>query len=459
MSYYFPLGLGYLAAYLEKQGRRVELLVESPRVEFWAELNARLRQHAYLCVGISSMTSAFPQALRIARLVKQHAPATPVVAGGAHVSGVGAAALEAHAEIDFLVLGEGEITLWELARWLNAETDAEPTQIAGLAWRNAAGTVMRNAPRGFHPTLDDFPPPARHLTQFTDFALHAHTTGGGGRGATMLSSRGCPFGCLFCSAHLTDGKKYRVRSIDAILAELRELRDRYEVRYVFFEDDVITVMRKRLLALCAAIVEADLQMTFGCFSTVEHFDEELARTMSRAGFRLVIFGMESGDAQILAQLGKGKGATLDDARAAVARCRRYGMRSFASFVVGFPFESVAQIERTFAFGRALRPSLLTFNPLTPFPGTPLFDPQRHTPAHADGWADFVTTRALPFDMNPELSASQLMQRVQRAHLRYYLHPLTLWRMLREIRSWGEIQALLVGFLGLLARLFGARRAA
>ncbi|MBI1207881.1 MAG: radical SAM protein [Azospirillum sp.] len=469
VSHYFPLGLGYLASYLEKQGRQVELLVENPRVDFWQELTDRLTRRSYLCVGISSMTSAFPMALRIARLVKGCPRPAPVILGGAHVTGVGAQALRAHDEIDFLVLGEGEITLWELVRWLseplrrdNAEAAAGdllgqaripgPGQIPGLVWREAAGTVVTNPPRPFHPQVDDFPPPARHLVELADFSLHAHTTGGGGRGATMLSSRGCPFGCLFCAAHLTDGKKYRVHSQERILSELRLLRDRHGIRHVFFEDDVITVLRRRLLDLCQALVAAELGMTFGCFSTVQHFDEELAQAMSRAGFRLVIFGMESGDQAVLARLGKGKGATLEAAREAIDRCRRYGMRSYASFVVGFPFETAAQVDRTLAFGRALRPSMLTFNPLVPFPGTPLFDPRLHTPEDSDGWSAFVTSRTPPFDMNPELSAQRLMQRVNRAHLRYYLHPFTMWRMLRETGSWGEIWALFMGFLGLLARL-------
>ncbi len=467
VSHYFPLGLGYLASYLEQQGRRVELLVESPRIDFWQELGDRLAHRTYLCVGISSMTSAFPMALRIARLVRQSPRPAPVILGGAHVTGVGAPALSAHAEIDFLVLGEGEITLGELVRWLSASPQDEPSRldpapagpagILGLVWRDATGAAVTNPPRPFHRHLDDFPPPARHLVELADFSLHAHTTGGWGRGATMLSSRGCPFGCLFCAAHLTDGKKYRVRSLEHILSELRTLRDQHGIRYVFFEDDVITVMRRRLLDLCQALEAADLGMTFGCFSTVEHFDEAAAQAMSRAGFRLVIFGMESGDPETLARLGKSKGATLDAARAAIDRCRRHGLRSYASFVVGFPFETRAQIERTLAFGRALRPSMLTFNPLVPFPGTPLFDPQRHTPADPEGWSAFVTSRTPPFDLNPELSAQRLRQRVDRAHLRYYLHPFTVWRMAREAGSWREIWALFQGFLGLLARL-GSQRA-
>lgn len=455
VAHYFPLGLGYLASYLEQQGRRVELLVESPRVDFWRELADRLASRTYLCVGISSMTSAFPMALRIAQAVRQCPRPVPVVLGGAHATGVGGQALRTHAEIDFLVLGEGEITLWELVRWLSdrpRQNDAGPAHILGLAWRDDAGTIVINPPRPFHRELEDFPPPARHLVNLADFSLHAHTTGGRGHGATMLSSRGCPFGCLFCAAHLTDGRKYRVHSQDRILTELRDLRDRHGIRYVFFEDDVITVMRRRLLALCQALEAADLGMTFGCFSTVEHFDDEAAEAMARAGFRLVIFGMESGDPAVLARLGKSKGATLDAARDAIERCRRHGMRSYASFIVGFPFETPAQIDRTLAFGRALRPSMLTFNMLVPFPGTPLFDQRRHTPEDPDGWSAFVTSRTPPFDMNPGISAQHLRQRVDRAHLRYYLHPLTVWRMLREVRSWWEVRSLVTGFAGMVARL-------
>ncbi len=436
VSHYFPLGLGYIAAYLESHGFNVEMLLEDGANDVLYSVRDHISRKDYLFVGISSMTSAFPQAVRIAKIVRQEKPGTPIVLGGAHVSGVGPILLNSLPDFDMLAIGEGELTALELAQTLAIDSK-EYVHINGLVWRGDDGKVNINHPRDFHGAIEDFGIPARHLIDFKRFSVHAHVTAGGGIGATILTSRGCPFGCKFCSAHLTDGKKYRFRSVPNIIQELRHLKNDYGVSYVFLEDDTVTVMSKRLYDLCDAIRSANLDITFGCFSRVDVFDEETAMKMSQAGFRLVIFGIESGVPEVLARIGKGKGATIEKAKKAISLCAQYGMKSYASFVVGFPFETRKQIMETIRFGMKLNPSVLTFNPLVPFPGTPLFLPEKHEPKDEGGWAKFLTTDVPPFDMVPNMSRFELRSVINRAHLRFYLQPVQIYRMLKGISSFQE----------------------
>ena len=439
MSYYFPLGIGYLAAFLEKHGYAVEMILESATVDVFQELRARLRTKSYLFVGLSSMTSAYPAAVKLAAEIKALSPETHVVLGGAHASAVGVRAFEDTPDFDSLCIGEGEFTVLELARALEAgETDL--TAIAGLAWKNDHGSIEINKPRPFHSSIDDFPWPARHLADFESFSVGAHITAGGGNSATMITSRGCPFGCIFCSARLTVGKKYRFRSVDDTVAEIRWLRDTHNVRYIFFQDDTLTLVRKRIRALCERLEGENLGIEFGCLSRVDVFDQELAGLLRRAGCRMVVFGIESGDQETLHKIGKH--ISLESAKTAVDHCKEFGLQSYASFVVGFPFESRELIEKTIAFGKSLEAARLTFNPLVPFPGTPVFVDKEHYPQNVSGWSRFLTTGAPPFDITPGISATELKTIVDRAHLAYYFKPRRLASIIGEIRSVGELWAML-----------------
>jgi len=266
----------------------------------------------------------------------------------------------------------------------------------------------------------------------------------------MITSRGCPFGCVFCSARLTVGRKYRFRSVDDTVAEMRWLRDTYNVRYIFFQDDTLTLVRKRIRALCERMEQENLGIEFGCLSRVDVFDDDLAGLLKRAGCRMVVFGIESGDEETLRRIGKH--ISLESAKSAVRRCKEFGLQSYASFVVGFPFENKELIDKTIAFGKSLEAARLTFNPLVPFPGTPVFVDKEHYPENAEGWSRFLTTGAPPFDITPGISARDLKGIVDKAHLSYYLHPKRLISILCEIKSPGELWAMLKASTVLLKAL-------
>lgn len=448
VSYYFPLGIGYLSSYLEKHGHEVELLVESKTHNILSILPAKLKSQKYSLIGISSMTSAFPSAAKIAKMARSLSPSTPIIAGGAHISGMGPSVLDDVAEFDFLCIGEGENTLLELVSAVETgKTDFQG--INGLVWRGTAGKIIVNPPRGFHPNLDDFPPPARHLVNFKEFSVHSHVHFGSGNTATIVTSRGCPFPCIFCSAHLTDGRKYRFHSEDYVIKELRLLKEKYNVGYVMIEDDTFTIVEKRVKSLCDRLIKENIGITFGCFSRVDIFNEELANLLSRAGCRFIVFGIESGVPHVLEKIGKK--ISVEDSAKAIRLCNKYKIKSFASFVVGFPFETKADVQRTIEFGNSLDASLLAYFPFVPFPGTPLFSVEKHKPATVDGWAKFLVMNVPPFDMVPDLTAIELKKMTDLAALKYFSNPKKACKMLMEQSSLSEVWSLIRGFMGIFIR--------
>jgi radical SAM superfamily enzyme YgiQ (UPF0313 family) len=215
------------------------------------------------------------------------------------------------------------------------------------------------------------------------------------------------------------------------------LRDQYGIGYVFFEDDTFTVNRSRLYRLCQRFRTENLGVSFGCFSRVDVFDEEMVRILSSAGCRLVIFGIESGVPEILKQLQKD--ININNAEKAVNLCNKYNIKSYASFIVGLPFETREHIKHTFQFGKRLNSSFITFNPFVPFPGTPLYDPFKYKPNELFEWEKFLTTNVPPFDVTPGVSRWELKSMIDRAHLQYYLNPRRIYSTLRQVRSFSEIK--------------------
>ena len=261
---HFPLGLGYIAAYLRRQGHQVRLLLGlTPE-----DLPRQLQTFHPQVVGVSCMTPTFPQAVAICREVKNRSNAVTVL-GGPHVTALQKEILEVQPEIDYVVVGEGELTITELCRMLE-HSDREASQIQGLVYRTADGTVQVTPRRDLIKDVDSLPFPARDLVDMSRLGTHKYIDVGR-VSATMISSRGCPFKCAFCSSHITMGKVYRFRSAENVLAEIDELVNHYHVNHIAFEDDTFTLNRDRVEAICQGLIQRNYDLTWYCLSRVESY--------------------------------------------------------------------------------------------------------------------------------------------------------------------------------------------
>ena len=361
-----PLGLISIAAYLEKAGHTVfvyDCLGSGKPLFNRAHVKAILSYSPDM-VGFSATTSGFLDGYELAEQIKLARDEITVVFGGVHISSLGASLLTDYPAIDFLCLGEGEMTMAELA---NGHL---PASIAGLARRESSGPVT-NAPREQIPDLDDLPFPAyEKLEGFPkgyNLPLFSYVLT---PGATMVTSRGCPYQCSFCDRSVFK-RGFRYNSAEYVCEHIKYLRKRFGVRHINIYDDLFTANRKRITELCELLISNPLGMQFNCAVRVGHCDDELLKMLKKAGFLQLSLGIETGDPNLM-KVHK-PGVYLHEVRDTVSRIQRMGLRAKGLFIMGLPGETPETIRKTSELVISLGLDDMNMSKFTPFPGAPVWD--------------------------------------------------------------------------------------
>lgn len=358
-----PLGLGYIASVLIKNGFEVKISdmdVEDINVE---QLQKILKSFRPDIVGISTTTLTFKNGLRVAKVIKKSLPDCLVCFGGPHVSVNFQDALK-HPFVDIVVRGEGEITFLELCKKFIEEKEI-PLEIDGTIVRSKDQIlIFPIRKRIVH--LDEIPFPARHL-----MPLHLYKIPG-----TILTSRGCPFSCGFCAGPIVLGHKYATRSAKNIIEEIQMCINLFNLTSFYFVDDTMTHDRDRLIEICEGLKQIKIplllkrKLKWTCESRVDVIDLDILGKMKEAGCTTIQFGMESGSQKLLDDLGKK--ITLQQIERAINLCQKVGISSVLSMVFPHPNETKETLKQTIDFIKRLYkagvekivPALLTL-----FPGT------------------------------------------------------------------------------------------
>lgn len=360
-----PLGMMSIAAFLEARGIATEIIDCYGTPLRGEALAAEILRRQPDAVGFSCTTSSFLEGYRIAELLKERRPDLPVIFGGAHACSVGVALLDRFPAIDFLVIGEGENTLYELA----AAGFRNPAAIPGVGFRREGrGTLA--APRELIADLDTLPFPAYHrLPGFPrryNLPLFSYPTA---PNTSVISSRGCPYHCSYCDRSVFS-RGFRFNSPEYIVEHLAYLHREFGIRHVFFYDDLFTFDRSRVERLCVLMEERRLPVTYNCIARLEHVDDELLRLLRRSGCWQVNFGIESGDPEVLKQHRKFYG--LDEVQRKLLLVRRAGLRVKGLFMIGLPGETEQSIRRTIDYALSLPLDEINVTKFTPFPGAPIY---------------------------------------------------------------------------------------
>jgi radical SAM superfamily enzyme YgiQ (UPF0313 family) len=340
------LGLPLLATMLRDEGHDVSVHVETLGEMDWDRiLDADL-------VGISTITSTAMKAYRYAERVRE--AGIPVVMGGPHVTFEADEALEFS---DYVVRGEGEFAIFEVLEVLSGARD--PEDVAGLSWRDREGVTRHNPARPLLSTTAGLPAPDLSLVEYHDKIDPT----------PILTSRGCPHDCEFCSVIMMFGRRVRVDPEEAVLGSLRRERpDR-----VFFYDDNFVLSKRRTKSLLARMIREGLQVHFSAQIRVDSVykggktDHELLGLLAEAGCFLVYLGLESANPETLK--GFNKRQSVDDMAGGLAALRSYGIRSHGMFVLGSDNDTVESIRETVDFAIESDISSVQFLALTPLPGT------------------------------------------------------------------------------------------
>jgi len=353
-----PIGLLYVAASLEQAGHRVVVRDLSADGERLDEADIRRSD----LVGISADTTRAGRALSIARRVA--AIGRPVVMGGPHPQFM-AADIVASGYVDYIVKGEGEVVFPSLLAALQCRDSI--AQVKGLIIRE--GRHLIETPEADPVDVEALPFPARHLVD-----LHRYRGTVAGRPTTpVVTSRGCPGACHFCSSSRFFGRGWRCRSAGSVLAELDEVHNRYGFRSVCFTDDNFTLAPERVEQIADGIIERGYDLKWWNFSRVDTIvrNPGMVARMAAAGSATVYLGVESGNVDTLNSLGKNTRAA--DVTRSVEILRRNGIESYASYIIGNLNESAADVEKTIEMAVGLNTNIAQFSILTPYPGTKLYE--------------------------------------------------------------------------------------
>lgn len=428
---YLPLGLLYVAASLAKTpGAEVEILDADLENMSDARIKEEVLARKPDIVGITATTFTLVDAVNTAKAVKEADPSIHVCIGGPHTSVYPLETIELR-PVDSIVIGEGENSFPELVRRLS-----EGKSLEGLSgvWFKSGGKVIRNGLCGFIQDLDSIQFPARKLVQYRKYRS---VIGEEFPSTTIISSRGCPFNCLYC--YQAFGRKYRARSVTNILAEIRDCLE-MGIREFWFFDDNFTVDRRRTLDLCKALTDGDFRISWHIRTRIDLLDEELLTALKTAGCKRMFIGIESGVEKTLKTLRKN--IDLEKAKIVIALIKKHGFEIYLDFMIGSPGETETDILKTISFAIETDPDYVQFAVTTPYPDTDLYKQGFEKKAFTkDHWREFAANPAKEFKpalLNEYLSDEQLHGLLDLAYKRFYMRPRYIFKKLLRVRSASEL---------------------
>jgi anaerobic magnesium-protoporphyrin IX monomethyl ester cyclase len=363
-----PLGLLYIAAVLDRTGYNLEILdafiADFPFQKIgdvtevgmpYGKIKEEIQRRKPDIVGIANpFTSQIKHAIRVADIVKEIDTSILTIVGGPHVTAVPTEFLEEARNVDIGVIGEGEHTILDILKVFEGKKKIE--DVEGIAHRIDEKVVL-NSPRNFIENLDWLPYPAYHLVDMEQYLnpKRIEYRSFQKRALSMITSRGCPFNCSFCSVHLHMGKTFRAHSVDYVVHHIEYVVNKYWVKTIYFEDDNLTFDIKRFEAICDKIIEKGIKFQWETPNGVraDYLTLNLLKKMKKSGCQSVFVGIESGDQYVLDNI-IGKSLKLKNVIKFAEMCKKIGLKTGAFYVIGFPGETKESMMKTIDFALMMK---------------------------------------------------------------------------------------------------------
>ncbi len=429
-----PMGILYIATVLKENGIDVAVMDSDIDGSTIKEMVDSILSENPDLVGFSIMTPQLMSALEASEMLKKLRPSLPIVLGGGHISSTHDDTFTFADCFDFAIYGEGEMTMLEVVNKMKQGSLPDCLSgIPGVIYRDSNGKVHTNSARSWIMDVDTLPPIDYTLLDITKYRIPTMT---GRFVVAMLSSRGCPYKCTFCDAPTTTGQKIRFHSIERAVKDIKYNYDNFGVRNFTFRDSTFTARRSWVVEFCEAVIKSGMKINWRCGTRVNLVDDELLKLMKRAGCHIINFGVESGHPQILKNMKKE--VEIDQIYKAHELTSKYGIRTYATFVIGSPGETDETMEATLKVALGIRASLAMFFVAIAYPGTAMYeksveegiveprwwakqtwDSSRHS-AFEKRWGWTADAGAIK---NPGLDAEAWQKRATRA---FYMRPRFVW---------------------------------
>lgn len=427
-----PLGLLQLAAYLESREANwdIELLDCQADNVSWNKLPSCIESANPDVVLVSSLATCNSYTvLRTLSIVKQINPDIVTIVGGQHFTALAQESLEEYSEIDFIIRGEGELTLWELLNTIKHDNHLH--RVRGISYR-IEGKVVHNPPRPFIENLNDLPFPAYHLIEGNMSKYHFRMMAGSASGYALVeASRGCPYKCNFCSQWKFWGERKRTKSPIRIADEMENLYHEYGISFLWLTDDNLG-MGRTARGLCEELISRGLSEEISWFLQARSDDiihhQDLLPRLRKAGNYWIMAGLESHDNQTLQEFNKSIQA--QDSKKAMDLLKEADIFAQATLIIGSRHDSHQTIEKFREYVNYVDPDLAIFMILTPFPGTPLYDKARERGWIEDfNWSKYDMVHAVM--PTKYLTRQELQEELYLCYRDFYGN---IWRRFRGIFS-------------------------
>ncbi|MFH0986180.1 MAG: radical SAM protein [Candidatus Omnitrophota bacterium] len=444
-----PLGIAYVAANLIGKGHDVRIYdFQVEETDLW-DVIEEFKPDVF---GLSVMTPTANASAGLAAALKARYPGIPVIAGGPHPTILKGAIFSESPSYDYLVIGEGEVTCHEL---LDAMDGLRPLRdVKGLCFRSE-GRVVETEPRPF---LQDMDTLSRLPVELFHYERYMPTPGTFIYlpSLAFLSSRGCPFNCVFCNKNMF-GNTLRYMSAARLVDEIAELKERFGFREINFYDDTFTVDNTRVSEICRLLISRKINIKWKCNSRVNTVTREMLFEMKQAGCFSISFGVESGDEEVLKKIRKG--ITLEQVRNAFRWSKEAGITRSAFFMLNLPGDTRASIEKTLQFSREIRPDFVSFELTKPLPGTAIAEAlknETHVHIREELWNDYnnCAVSNMVFFTQNDLTEEYLQDAFKRAVRGFYLNPVFIWGRLTALRSFGQFKSYARAFMNILTAKVG-----
>lgn len=442
-----PLGLAYLAAAIKKEGHHVEIIDCTLRNFEQEKLDKKLQERNWGLIGITMLTPTYLRAKETIKDIKKKIN-SKIVVGGPHATIFPKQTMEETPEIDYAVIGEGEITTVELIKALEGKKDIN--EVRGIAYMEK-GEIRINGIRPFIENIDEIELPARELLNMKEY-VPAPTYYKKLPSYVILTSRGCPFRCIYCSKIF--GNTFRFHSIERIIREMNILIEQYGAKEIIFRDDTFTINKEHVKNLCNEIIRLGLnkKIKWTCMTRVNLVDKELLDLMAKAGCWSIHYGVESGSQRLLDLIQKD--ITLEQVKQAFKWTKEVGIEIKAFFMLGLPTETKEESTRTIEFTKEVDPDWIQVTITVPYPGTRLYELAKN-----DGtlksfkWENYQTWAAWSdkeLVYTPAGRDAEEIKALQKKAMRsFYFRPKFIIKQLKNINSISSIKMYARGAYGLL----------
>lgn len=433
-----PLGLAFIASYLEKKKEKVFILDLQAENMSHAQFQSRLEELRPDFIGITSTTVEIEGALSIAKLSKGILPGAKIIFGGVHPSVMPDEVLSDD-YVDFVVRGEGEFALSELISGMK-----NISNILNLSYKQD-GKIIHNSFRPVIENLDEMPMPAYHLLPMKRYKP---SVGNYKRlpSISMIATRGCPGRCTFCYTGIS-GKRTRTHSASYLLEQIKLLQKDFKIKEISFYDDTFTAFRENVREFCERIIKEKIDITWSCMSRIDFIDEEILRLMKHAGCHQIGYGLESANPEILRNIRKPM--ELDLARKVVIITKKSGIDVRAMFMLGNPGETEDTLKKTLRFAIEIDPDIAIFNITVPMPGTEMYEwAKGHGYLLKVPWSEFDLANTVM--RLPTISTDKIKYYYHQAYKLFYMRPSYLFKRMLKTRSVIDIKNNIKSLCSMLA---------